>query len=103
VKWDVSPNQKEYYFCVLDDKYRFEVRKFTYESKPRVALVMSDFETSEEVFVLGAYKPNNWSTEEEDQIYRVISDLHEQARRSALDIDKKLTDVKAILRKQKLS
>jgi hypothetical protein len=50
-----------------------------------------------EVFANSAFFPTDWTTAENDELFQVLDDLYERARRIALNIDKKVSDINSIL------
>jgi hypothetical protein len=85
------------FICALEGEYSFEIekRKFSGGNWFR-SLTMKD-KDGEMVFVAQAFAPDSETSIENDQLYTTLDELYEQARRIALDIDKKLTDVSEIL------
>jgi hypothetical protein len=87
------------FICALEGQYSFEIEKDkTSAGTWYRKLTMKDKE-QEEVFVARAVSPTNDTSRENDELYQTLDNLHEHARRVALDIDRKVSDVNNILDK----
>jgi hypothetical protein len=87
------------FICALEGQYSFEIEKA--KSSGGVwyrRLTMKDRDQAE-VFVTRAFAPSSNSTVDNDNVFQTLDQLYEQARRIALDIDKKVNDVSNILDK----
>jgi len=88
------------FICALEGQYSFEIEKgkTARTSTPYRSLTMKDSGQAE-VFVANAFVPSNESAIENDNLFALLDELYEQARRIALDIDKKVNEVTNILDK----
>ena len=86
------------FICALEGEYSFEIEKGTASGSSLRILTMRDREQGE-VFVLRATSPTPSSPPENDAIFQVLEELFENARRVALDIDKKVSEATNILDK----
>src|ERR1700682_4375024 len=73
---------------VLNGKYAFEISK----TRNGYRLVMKD-EAETDMFTLYARYPTEDTSAENDEAHSVLEPLYELARRKALNIDQKLSDV----------
>jgi len=87
------------FICALEGEYSFEIQKGkTSSGNSYRRLTMKDREQGE-VFVAFAVYPTSTSSRENDDLFATLDQLFEQARRTALDVDKKVSDVSNILDK----
>jgi hypothetical protein len=87
------------FICALEGEYSFEIEKGRTSSNSAYRrLTMKDGEQSE-VFIETAYYPSQNTTLENDNLYETLDAMYESARRVALDIDKKVSDVAKLLDK----
>jgi hypothetical protein len=87
------------FICALEGEYSFEIEKGKSGSGNWYRkLTMKDREEGE-VFVARAIFPTQNSSNENDELFQTLDDLYEQARRVALDVDKKVNAVSDILDK----
>jgi hypothetical protein len=87
------------FICALEGEYSFEIEKGKSSNGNWYRkLIMKDREQGE-VFVARAAFPTANSTNENDQLFQTLDELYEQARRTALDVDKKVNEISNILDK----
>lgn len=87
------------FICVLEGEYSFEIEKSKSDSGSiYCGLTMKD-KDKDTVFVAQAFRSTPTTTAENDQVYSVLAELFERARRIALNVDKKVNEVKNILDK----
>ncbi|SRR6266404_2349145 len=87
------------FICALEGEYSFEIEKAKSSGGNWYRkLTMKDREQGE-VFVARAISPTSNSSAENDALFQTLDELYEQARRVALDVDKKVSDVSNILDK----
>jgi hypothetical protein len=87
------------FICALEGEYSFEIEKSKTSSGTGIRrLTMKDGEQLE-VFIEVAYFPGENTSVENDNLYEMLDAMYESARRVALDIDKKVSDVSNILDK----
>ena len=85
------------FICALEGEYSFQIEKSaTAGGNPYRRLTMKD-KDNVEVFVAFALSPTSNTTDENDELFPILVDLYEQARRIALNVDKKLHDVSNFL------
>jgi hypothetical protein len=85
------------FLCAIEGQYAFSVSKGRLDSgEPYRALIMRD-KDQVEIFNLQATAPTPASSSENDALFVTIDELHDEARRIALDIDKKVAAVADIL------
>lgn len=89
ISWNPTVDENAF-ICVLEGEFTFRIAKFPYEGEERVAFSMTDRANSE-IFRLSA--PFG------DRLYQKLSELHEVARRAALNVEGKLNQVSDILRR----
>jgi len=82
--------QENAFICVLEGEFTFRIVRFEYQNEERVAFSMTD-KTNTEIFQLAASLG--------ERFYQRLADLHEVARRSALDVEVKLNQVSEILKR----
>jgi hypothetical protein len=83
-------SQDDAFVCVLEGEFTFRVVKFEYRNEERVAFSMTD-KTNSEIFQLAASFG--------EAFYQKLNNLHEVARRAALDVEVKLNQVSDILKR----
>ena len=81
--------QENAFVCVLEGEFTFRIVRFPYQNEERVALSMTD-KSNSEIFLLAASVG--------ELFYEKLGDLHEVARRAALDVEGKLNQVSDILK-----
>jgi hypothetical protein len=87
------------FICALEGEYSFEIEKGKTSSGTAYRrLTMKDGEQLE-VFIETAYLPTQNTSMENDNLYEILDAVYESARRVALDIDKKVSDVSKLLDK----
>ena len=87
------------FICALDGAYSFEVEKDRTQGGMSLRRLTMKDKNQEEVFVLRANTPTPQSSQENDQLWLVLDELFERARRIALDVDQKVSEVNKILDK----
>jgi len=87
------------FICALEGKYSFEIEKgVTSNRNPYRRLTMKD-NLEGEVFVAFAVVPDVDTSDQNDQLFQMLDELYQQARRVALDIDRKVDEISDILDK----
>jgi hypothetical protein len=87
------------FICAIEGEFSFEIEKGkTTSGRGFRRLTMKDREDGE-VFVERAIAPSTDTSMSQDRVWDILDDLYEQARRVALDIDKKVSDVTNLLDK----
>jgi hypothetical protein len=84
------------FLSVIEGGFAFQIENTTVNAFESRRLTMTD-PTSETVFKIRVTEPTQDTTQDNDKIFRVLEELWESARRAALDIDKKITEVSRIL------
>jgi hypothetical protein len=85
------------FICALEGQYSFEIEKARFSSGAWYRkLTMKDREEGE-VFVTIARVPTETSSTENDQLFQMLDELYETARRIALDVDRKVNEISKIL------
>src|SRR5882762_1782507 len=80
------------FLCILEGEYTFEIEKSQRSGGAYIDLKMKDREDGE-VFALRAITPTADSSQQNDNLFLLLDDLYDRARRVALDIDKKVDNV----------
>jgi hypothetical protein len=85
------------FICALQGQYSFEIEKARFSSGTWYRkLTMKDREEGE-VFVARAVVPTDTSSNDNDQLFQMLDELYERARRVALDVDRKVNEISDIL------
>lgn len=87
------------FICALDAGYSFEVSKGRASDGSATRTLKMRSEGDEPIFSIRAFQPDSTSTSENDQIYELLDELYDRARRIALRIDAKVGEVSGILDK----
>jgi hypothetical protein len=78
------------FICVLEGEFTFRIVKFVYEGDDRCVFSMTD-KANNEIFADSGSPGGFW--------FRKLAELHEVARRSALDVEDKVNKVTDILKR----
>jgi hypothetical protein len=89
LSWNPTVDENAF-VCVLEGEFTFKIVEFPYEGEERVAFSMTD-KANSEIFRLAASIG--------DRFYQKLAELHEVARRAALDVEGKLNQVSDILKR----
>jgi hypothetical protein len=90
VRWRDTYDQNT--FITTLERYSFEIRK----SRNTYSLTMKDGGETE-LFELIAVEPDPDTSAENDKVHILLEDLYTRARRTALNVDQKVADVKNFL------
>ncbi len=93
LKWE-KPRFSTYFECTIDEQYRFKTER----SGDGYLLRMEDKDGAE-IFTVTAEEQVVFKSGEEEKLFEKIRDIHELARRKALNVDEKLATVTSLLDK----
>jgi hypothetical protein len=98
IEWK-STYDSAIFVCALEGEYSFEIEKGQNSSGNFYRKLTMKDKDNGEMFVASAIVPTSATTNENDQLFQILDDLYDQARRVALDVDKKVNEVSNILDK----